>query len=56
MKQRETIMKVFKRDNPGAEVHFFETGRFALETHVQDSNAISDFLGRKLDGVNGGNK
>jgi len=43
----------FKRDNPGAEVHFFETGHFALETHAHEiANAIRDFLGRKLDGVN----
>ena len=41
--------EAFKRDNPGAEVHFFETGHFALETHAQEiGNAIRDFLGRKL--------
>jgi pimeloyl-ACP methyl ester carboxylesterase len=46
--------EAFKRDNPGAEVHFFETGHFALETHAQEiGNAIRDFLGRKLDGVDG---
>jgi pimeloyl-ACP methyl ester carboxylesterase len=39
----------FKRDNPDAEVRFFDTGHFALETHVQDiAEAINDFLGRKL--------
>ena len=44
----------FKHDNPGAEVHFLETGHFALETHPQEiANAIRDFLGRKLDGVDG---
>jgi pimeloyl-ACP methyl ester carboxylesterase len=44
--------EAFKRDNPDAEVHFFETGHFALETHAQEiGNAIRDFLGRKLDGV-----
>ena len=44
--------EAFKRDNPGAEVHFFETGHFALETHAQETaNAILDFLGRKLDGA-----
>src|SRR6478672_4113488 len=43
--------EAFKRDNPGAEVHFFETGHFALETHAQETaNAIRDFLERKLDG------
>ena len=49
--------EAFKRDNPGAEVHFFETGHFALETHAQEiANAIRDFLGRKLDGVDGRKK
>ena len=49
--------EAFKRDNPGAEVHFFETGHFALETHAREiGNAIRDFLGRKLDGVDGGKK
>jgi hypothetical protein len=44
----------FKRDNPDAEVHFFETGHFALETHPKEiADAIRDFLGRKLDGVDG---
>lgn len=39
----------FKRDIPSAEVHFFETGHFALETHAQEiASAIRDFLGRKL--------
>ena len=41
--------EAFKRDNPTAEVHFFDTGHFALETHVQEiATAIRDFLGRKL--------
>ena len=41
--------EAFKRDNPTAEVHFFDTGHFALETHVQEiASAIRDFLGRKL--------
>jgi pimeloyl-ACP methyl ester carboxylesterase len=49
--------EAFKRDNPGAEVRFFETGHFALETHAQEiANAIRDFLGRKLDVVNWGKK
>ena len=49
--------EAFKRDNPNAEVNFFETGHFALETHTQEiANAIRDFLGRKLSGVNGRKK
>jgi pimeloyl-ACP methyl ester carboxylesterase len=41
--------EAFKRDNPSAEVHFFDTGHFALETHAQEiASAIRDFLGRKL--------
>ncbi len=39
----------FKRDNPSAEVHFYNTGHFALETHAQEiASVIHDFLGRKL--------
>jgi pimeloyl-ACP methyl ester carboxylesterase len=41
--------EAFKRDNPEAEVRFFDTGHFALETHAQEiGSAIHDFLGRKL--------
>jgi pimeloyl-ACP methyl ester carboxylesterase len=41
--------EAFKRDNTGSEVHFYDTGHFALETHHQEiANAIRDFLGRKL--------
>jgi len=41
--------EAFKRDNPNAEVHFYNTGHFALETHAQDiAAAIRDFLGRKV--------
>lgn len=41
--------EAFKRDNPGAEVHFFDTGHFALETHYQEIAAkINDFLGRNF--------
>jgi pimeloyl-ACP methyl ester carboxylesterase len=37
----------FKRDNPNAEVHFLDTGHFALETHaVEISSTIQEFLGR----------
>jgi len=41
--------EAFKRDNPNAEVGFYDTGHFALETHFQEiATAIRDFLGRKL--------
>jgi pimeloyl-ACP methyl ester carboxylesterase len=41
--------EAFKRDNPSAEVHFYDTGHFALETHNQEiADAIRDFLDRKL--------
>lgn len=41
--------EAFKRDNPGAEVHFYDTGHFALETHAEEiAHAIRDFLDRKL--------
>jgi pimeloyl-ACP methyl ester carboxylesterase len=44
-----TGAEAFKRDNPNAEVHFYDTGHFALETHHQEiAGAIRDFLGRKL--------
>lgn len=41
--------EAYKRDIPNAEVHFYDTGHFALETHVQEIAAnIRDFLGRSL--------
>ena len=41
--------EAFKRDNPNAEVHFYDTGHFALETHaIQIAAVIRDFLGRHL--------
>jgi len=41
--------QAFKRDNPGAEIHFYETGHFALETHAEEiAGAIGEFLARKL--------
>ena len=41
--------EAFKRDNPNAEVHFYDTGHFALETHAQEIAAtIRDFLTRKM--------
>ncbi|MGH6793976.1 MAG: alpha/beta fold hydrolase [Methylocella sp.] len=37
--------EAFKRDIPGAVVHFFDTGHFALETHAAEiAAAIGDFL------------
>lgn len=37
------------RDLPDAEVHFFDTGHFALETHLADVGpVILEFLDRKL--------
>ena len=39
----------FKRDDRNAEVHFYETGHFALETHAHEiANVIRKFLGRNL--------
>jgi len=39
----------FKRDNPNAAVQLFDTGHFALETHLEEiAAAIIDFLGRRL--------
>ena len=39
--------KAFQRDMPGAEVRFFDTGHFALETHAREiAAAIGDFLGQ----------
>jgi pimeloyl-ACP methyl ester carboxylesterase len=41
--------EAFKRDIPGAEVHFYDTGHFALETHYREiGEAIREFLGRKF--------
>jgi pimeloyl-ACP methyl ester carboxylesterase len=41
--------EAFKRDNPNAEVHFYDTGHFALETHYQEiADAIRHFLDRQL--------
>ena len=39
--------KAFARDNPNAEIHFFDTGHFALETHAKEIAAkIQNFLKR----------
>jgi pimeloyl-ACP methyl ester carboxylesterase len=41
--------KAFARDNPNAEIHFLDTGHFALETHVGEIAAkIQGFLKRVL--------
>jgi len=41
--------EAFRRDNPDAEVHFYDTGHFALETHHREiAGAIRGFLDRKL--------
>jgi len=39
----------FKRDNPDTEVHFYDTGHFALETNTPEiATAIREFLSRTL--------
>jgi pimeloyl-ACP methyl ester carboxylesterase len=39
--------EAFQRDNPKTEVHFYQTGHFALETHHREiAAAIRDFLSR----------
>ena len=41
--------EAFKRDNPNAEVHLYDAGHFALETHVHEIAAeIRRFLSRNL--------
>jgi pimeloyl-ACP methyl ester carboxylesterase len=41
--------EAFKRDIANAEVHFYDTGHFALETHHREiAGVIRDFLGRQL--------
>jgi len=41
--------EAFKRDNPNAEVHFYDTGHFALETHYREiADRIGEFLNRSL--------
>jgi pimeloyl-ACP methyl ester carboxylesterase len=41
--------EAFKRDIPGAEVRFFDTGHFALETHGEEiAEAIREFLPRAV--------
>jgi pimeloyl-ACP methyl ester carboxylesterase len=41
--------EAYKRDLPEAEVHFLDTGHFALETHANEiAGYIRDFLARRL--------
>jgi pimeloyl-ACP methyl ester carboxylesterase len=41
--------EAFKRDVPAAEVRFYDTGHFALETHHREiAEAITNFLDRQL--------
>jgi len=43
--------EAFKRDNLNAEVHFYETGHFALETHATEiADTIKAFLERTISG------
>jgi len=43
--------EAFKRDIPDAEIHFYDTGHFALETHAPEiASAITSFLGRAVHG------
>ena len=47
--------EAFKLHIPGAEVRFFDTGHFALETHCAEIAAvIRDFLDRTLRSSSGG--
>ncbi len=47
--------RAFKRDVPGAEVSFLDTGHFALETHAAAiARAIRDFLGQRRQTVTTG--
>jgi pimeloyl-ACP methyl ester carboxylesterase len=44
----------YKRDLPNVEVHMFDTGHFALETHGPEiAGLINDFLGRVLPAEDG---
>ncbi len=41
--------QAFRRDVPDAEIHFFDTGHFALETHGPEiAGLMLDFLGRRV--------
>jgi pimeloyl-ACP methyl ester carboxylesterase len=41
--------EAFRRDQPGSEVRFYDTGHFALETHASEiATTIREFLVRKI--------
>jgi pimeloyl-ACP methyl ester carboxylesterase len=41
--------EAYRRDIPDAEVHFLDTGHFAIETHAGEiADRIGEFLGRKV--------
>lgn len=41
--------ETYRRDLPEAEIHFLDTGHFALETHAAEvARLMHDFLERKL--------
>jgi len=41
--------EAFRRDIPGADIRFFDTGHFAIETHYAEiAVAIRDFMGRTV--------
>jgi pimeloyl-ACP methyl ester carboxylesterase len=41
--------EAYRRDIPDAQVHLYDTGHFALETHAAEiANAIRSFLGKSL--------
>jgi pimeloyl-ACP methyl ester carboxylesterase len=41
--------EAFRRDIPSAEIHFYDTGHFALETHAREiAAAIAAFIGKNV--------
>jgi len=43
--------EAFRRDNPNSDVYLYDTGHFALETHVEQiASTIRDFLERNVHG------
>ncbi|HBU95266.1 MAG TPA: hydrolase, partial [Leclercia adecarboxylata] len=41
--------EAWKRDLPDAEIRFYDTGHFALETHAKEiGTAVRDFLNRHV--------
>ena len=48
-RDRDKTARAYQKDVPGAEVHLYDTGHFALQTHVQEIAATTlDFLARHL--------